>query len=184
MDREKFAIDQIEKAQQDFTSLGRWGWALTITFLTQILLRSADSGGSLFPNIRCDKGQELGWPFLGVILLGVAIYAYFVLRAGDRIQRAVSHATSVVGGAPGSSLSYVLDGVPRGLSMAMTTALRLAIVIPLIGTWFVLFDVGTSRVDVADAFRQQAADPKQKGLNDDDAFNHSCKDWRTHKQTG
>jgi hypothetical protein len=163
MEQDEFAIDQVEKAQEDFTSLGRWGWGLAITFLTAILLKSAESGGNFFPDIRCSKGAELGWPFLGVILIAGGVYGYFIWRARQRVERAIALARSIrgeleQGEASNPALNYTLHNAPGKWTLRFAMGLRYAIIVVLLGTWFALFEVHNIASAMTDADKKACAD--------------------------
>ena len=147
MEQDKFAIEQVEAAQADFTSLGRWGWGLAVTFLTQILFKSLDTGGNLFPDIRCPKGGEIGWPFLGVILIGGGVYWYFVLYARVRVEKSITYAHKVQGDlerakTASPTLNYTLDNAPTGRRLRWAMVLRGTAILALLGTWAAVFEVG------------------------------------------
>ena len=140
-DEAKFACERLDGALEDFTSLGRWGWALAIGFLGQIILQSAGAGGDLFPDIRCEKAWELAGPFLAVVVIASAIYGYFVVRSRSAVVRVHSYALAVSRRHPHPALTFALDSVPSRALLCVMVGLRLALIPFLLGTWVLLFDL-------------------------------------------
>lgn len=140
----RYICDRLTNAAADFTSLGRWGWALAITFLTQMLMSSAKEKGRLFAPYVCGgDAKEIANGFLLVIAIGAAAYGYFLWRSARQVVAARSEVKKLQVALPSSALEFAARNAPTDGDLVMASVMRALIFVVLLGVWCLMFDIGT-----------------------------------------
>jgi hypothetical protein len=140
----KFICERLRQAVEDFTSLGRWGWGLLITFLTHILIESAKAGGNLFKPPQCGAkdANEIARGFLLVIVIAAIAYFYFLAKAKQRVVSARDE-VKALNTQGGSGLEFAIRTAPTDHDLKVAMCMRMAIFGVLAIVWLMMFDILT-----------------------------------------